>query len=111
MPHKKRTVRFHNSKSPQSKYPMLSPRAQLNLRNAKSYFREHLCAGEYYAEAQKMTGEWFGKGAEKLGLEGVVKENHFLKLCEGRHPKTDEWLTQRKNIQRQENGKIVANRR
>jgi hypothetical protein len=67
---------------------MLRPRSQLNLRNAREYFREHLCIGEYYAEGQKVVGEWLGQGAYDLGLSGPVGEKAFLALCEGRHPKT-----------------------
>lgn len=90
---------------------MLSPKPQLSLRNAKGYFREHLTVGDYYAEGQKVTGEWFGEGAEKLGLKGAVKEVEFLRLCDGLHPTTGERLTLRKNAQRQEDGQAVANRR
>ena len=90
---------------------MLTPKTQLNLRNAKSYFREHLSAGDYYAEGQKVTGEWFGLGAEKLGLAGAVTERDFLRLCEGLHPKTGARLTQRLNASRQKDGQSVANRR
>ena len=59
---------------------MLSAKAQLNLQNAREYFREHLCAGDYYSAGQKITGEWFGEGAEKFGLKGDVKESNFLRL-------------------------------
>jgi conjugative relaxase-like TrwC/TraI family protein len=91
---------------------MLSPKAQLSLRNAKEYFREHLDVGDYYAEGQKVKGEWFGLGAEKLGLKGVVKETEFLALCEGLHPVTGEQLTARKNSTRRDaDGRTVANRR
>lgn len=90
---------------------MLSPRVQMNLRNAKDYFREHLCAAEYYAEGHALAAEWFGVGAEKLGLKGGVGEKPFVALCEGRDPNTGEWLTLRKNTKRLEDGKLVANRR
>lgn len=91
---------------------MLSPKAQLSLRNAREYFREHLSTGDYYAEGQHVTGAWFGFGAEKLGLQGPVTEKEFLRLCEGLHPQTGERLTQRLNSSRQsDTGKTVANRR
>jgi conjugative relaxase-like TrwC/TraI family protein len=83
----------------------------LNLRNAREYFREHLCIGEYYAEGQKIVGEWLGQGAYDLGLSGAVGEKAFLALCEGRHPKTGEWLTQRHNTVRREKDRMTANRR
>lgn len=90
---------------------MLKSKSQLSLRNAKSYFREHLSAGDYYAEGQKVNGEWFGLGAEKLGLKGAVKESDFLALCEGLNPITGQRLTARKNTNRCDGDKVVANRR
>lgn len=90
---------------------MLRPKPQLNLQNAREYFREHLCVGDYYSEGQKVTGEWLGEGSRKLGLNGPVAEKDFLSLCEGRNPQTGDRLTQRLNTMRSENGKLTANRR
>ncbi|HWA08323.1 MAG TPA: MobF family relaxase [Opitutaceae bacterium] len=91
---------------------MLGAKAQLNLKNAREYFREHLCAGDYYSAGQKITGQWFGEGAQKFCLKGAVKESDFLRLCEGQNPTTGERLTQRKNSSRRdEDGRNVANRR
>lgn len=90
---------------------MLTTKPQLNLASAREYFREHLSTGDYYAQGQKVSGEWFGQGAENLGLKGKVSEADFLTLCEGRNPATGERLTARQNSRRQENGKSVANRR
>jgi hypothetical protein len=90
---------------------MLRPKAQLNLRNAREYFREHLCVGDYYSEGQKIAGEWFGQAAYDLGLSGAVGEKEFLALCEGRNPQTGKWLTQRHNTVRHEDGHTAANRR
>lgn len=42
---------------------MLSPETQTNLKNAKSYFEEHLCVGDYYTEGERARGEWLGAGA------------------------------------------------
>jgi len=36
-----------------------------NLKNAREYFEEHLCVGDYYDEGQRVAGEWVGMGAEK----------------------------------------------
>lgn len=43
-------------------------------------------ADNYYS---KKTGEWQGKGAEKLGLEGEVKKEDFEKLLYGAGPKNE----------------------
>ena len=90
---------------------MLSPKPQMNLQSAKEYFREHLCVGDYYAEGQTISGEWFGEAAEKMGLKGRVGEKEFLALCEGLNPTSGEWLTVRKNSTRIEDGKVAPNRR
>ena len=74
---------------------MLSPKTQLNLKNAKSYFAEHLSIGDYYGENARIQGEWLGEGAAKLGLAGVVAADDFLALCENQHPKNRKRLTQR----------------
>lgn len=90
---------------------MLTAKPQLNLANAREYFREHLSTGDYYAQGQKVSGEWIGHGAEMLGLAGMVKEADFLALCEGQNLTTGERLTARQNLRRRENGQSVANRR
>ncbi|MEO8354158.1 MAG: relaxase domain-containing protein, partial [Chthoniobacteraceae bacterium] len=58
---------------------MLSPKTQYNLKNAKEYFEEHLCVGDYYSEGEHVTGHWIGKGAEMLGLRGRVERDEFLR--------------------------------
>ena len=90
---------------------MIRPKVQLSLRNARAYFREHLCVGDYYSAGQTMTGEWLGHGAERLGLTGPVGEKAFVDLCEGRDPRTGERLTARMNTTRWENERREPNRR
>ena len=90
---------------------MLTAKTQYNLQNAREYFEEHLCVGDYYDEGQRVSGEWVGTGAEKLGLTGKVRANDFLRLCENQHPASSETLTQRLNTLRVEDGKEAMNRR
>jgi conjugative relaxase-like TrwC/TraI family protein len=93
---------------------MLSPKTQTNLKNAKSYFDQHLAVGDYYSESEQVVGEWIGAGASLLDLGVVVGQNEFLKLCENRHPQTGERLTQRlKHSRRNTNANETeaANRR
>jgi conjugative relaxase-like TrwC/TraI family protein len=90
---------------------VVTAKTQYNLTNAKEYFEEHLCVGDYYDEGQRVTGEWFGVGAEHLGLSGKVRANDFLRLCENQHPVTGETLTQRHKGRRVEGDGTVANRR
>lgn len=81
---------------------MLSPKTQTNLKNAKTYFEEHLAVGDYYTESNRVLGEWIGNGAEVLGLTGVVEQKEFVRLCENAHPQTGEQLTARLNHTRKE---------
>ena len=90
---------------------MLTAKTQYNLTNAREYFEEHLCVGDYYDEGQRVAGQWIGTGAEQLGLSGKVRADDFLRLCENQHPVTGETLTQRLNTVRTENGKETMNRR
>jgi conjugative relaxase-like TrwC/TraI family protein len=95
---------------------MITPKAQYSLADAKRYFKEHLSVGDYYAEGQHVAGQWFGKGAADLGLQGVTTMEQFERLCENLHPATGEKLTLRQNATRIETGKDgvtheTANRR
>src|SRR2546425_4388483 len=90
---------------------MVTAKTQYNLTNAREYFEEHLCVGDYYDEGQRVAGEWIGMGAERLGLSGKVRADDFLRLCENQHPGTGETLTQRLNTTRMEDGENAANRR
>jgi len=75
-------------------------KAQTSLRNAESYFREHLGVGDYYMEGQSVSGQWFGEGAKELKLSGITTEKDFLNLCHNLHPQTEEQLTPRMNTKR-----------
>lgn len=90
---------------------MVSAKTQYNLANAREYFEEHLCVGDYYDEGQRVSGEWQGLGAERLGLAGRVRADDFLRLCENQHPATGETLTQRLNTTRADGDGSAANRR
>ena len=90
---------------------MLTAKTQYSLTNAKGYFEEHLCVGDYYDEGQRVSGEWLGTGAAQLGLSGKVRADDFLRLCENQHPATGETLTQRLNTVRTKDGKEEINRR
>ena len=79
---------------------MLTMKAQYSLRNAESYFREHLGVGDYYMEGRSVSGQWIGEGAKELGLSGVTTEKDFLNLCRNLHPQTEEQLTPRLNSKR-----------
>lgn len=48
---------------------------------------EYYTADNYYTSDQSLdTSEWFGKGAEALGLRGSVDKDTFAAVIEGRLP-------------------------
>ena len=68
--------------------------------------------GDYYDEGQRVTGQWFGLGAERLGLSGKVGAEAFLRLCENLHPASGDTLTPRLNTMRMDKaGGNATNRR
>jgi len=90
---------------------MVTAKTQYNLKNAREYFEEHLCVGDYYDEGQRVAGDWIGLGAERLGLSGKVRAEDFLRLCENQHPATGEKLTLELKTTRIQDGQTVADRR
>jgi hypothetical protein len=89
---------------------VVTAKTQYSLENAKGYFEKHLCVGDYYDEGQRVSGEWFGVGAERLGLSGKVRAEEFLRLCDNQHPSTGDKLTQRLKT-RQQGDEKTGNRR
>jgi conjugative relaxase-like TrwC/TraI family protein len=90
---------------------VVTAKTQYNLKNAEEYFEEHLAVGDYYDEGHRVAGEWFGLGAQRLGLVGKVHAEDFLRLCENQHPSSGETLTQRLNTTRTVGGENAPNRR
>jgi hypothetical protein len=79
---------------------MLSRKTQFSVGDAKKYFREDLCVGDYYTGGQQVPGRWFGKGAEDLGLSRPTHGEELVRLCENIHPLTGERLTLRQKTTR-----------
>ena len=90
---------------------MVTSQTQYSLANARSYFSEHLAVGDYYAESNQVLGEWFGAGAQRLGLGAIVRSEPFLRLCENRHPTLAQSFTHRTNTIRATAEGTTANRR
>jgi len=59
---------------------------------ALQYFSEHMRKADYLSQGGQVPLLWFGKGAERLRLSGVVEAEDFERLCRGRHPVTGERL-------------------
>lgn len=83
---------------------MLRMTTIVSAEGAKSYFREALSRGEYYADEkvldQEVVGEWGGLAAERLGLSGQVTKDAFESLCDNSIPGSGDQLTPRTKDQR-----------
>jgi conjugative relaxase-like TrwC/TraI family protein len=71
------------------------------IRNGSTYLADHLSANDYYAQGERVTGEWLGKGAESLALSGEVRPEAFEALRVNLRPGTGERLTPRTKETRQ----------
>jgi conjugative relaxase-like TrwC/TraI family protein len=76
---------------------MLTIRA---MSNGQGYSARHLEHSDYYAEGHRVAGQWHGRGAELLGLEGEVQSPQFEAVREGLDPATGEFLRQRQSADR-----------
>jgi conjugative relaxase-like TrwC/TraI family protein len=75
---------------------MLRITQQYRAADAKRYY----ASADYYSEGQEVIGSWGGKGAERLGLKGVVDKESFERLCDNLSPLDGKQLTARTRADR-----------
>jgi conjugative relaxase-like TrwC/TraI family protein len=68
---------------------MLTISKPLTSAQGAKYYEEEYRQGDYYRGSGEgeVRGEWFGSGAERLGLHGATERETFVKLLDGRGPK------------------------
>lgn len=66
---------------------------------AKKYFSDSL-RSDYYLNDQEHPGQFHGRVAARLGLEGITAQKAFHALCDNIHPITGQSLTLRKTDNR-----------
>jgi conjugative relaxase-like TrwC/TraI family protein len=76
---------------------MLTIRA---MSDGTGYSARHLEHSDYYAEGERVTGQWQGRGAELLGLSGEVQSEHFEAVRQGLDPESGEFIRQRHSADR-----------
>jgi conjugative relaxase-like TrwC/TraI family protein len=76
---------------------MLTIRA---MSNGRGYAANHLVHRDYFAEGERVVGQWQGRGAKELGLSGEVTEPQFEAIRQGLHPATGESLRPRQSADR-----------
>ena len=74
---------------------MLRIQQQTSAGGAKSYYTEAAESRADYYSRDELTGQWHGKGSERLGLTGEVSREAFHSLCDNLDPNTGQSLTQR----------------
>lgn len=76
---------------------MLTIRA---MSDGQAYAARHLVHNDYYAEGERVTAQWQGRGAELLGLSGAVSGADFEAVRQGLDPSTREFLRVRQSADR-----------
>ena len=66
------------------------------MSGAENYASRHLSNNDYYSKGETITGQWMGRGAQLLGLEGEVTMQQFDAVRLGNDPQTGEFLRQRR---------------
>ena len=86
---------------------MLNIEVNRSAEGVERYFDRELAVSDYL---MKEPGIWAGRGAERLGLRGLVQRTQFVALLRNEDPTSGKRLTARMNTSRQENGETVSNR-
>jgi conjugative relaxase-like TrwC/TraI family protein len=81
------------------------------MSDGKGYAARYLAQSDYYAEGERVVGQWKGRGAELLGLRGPVQTDDFEAVREGQAPRTGEFLRQRHSADRVADGTTLAQAR
>src|SRR3984957_12610799 len=66
---------------------------RITQQNSASSAKRYYGTADYYSEGQEIVGSWGGKGASRLGLEGMVDKFSFERLCDNLDPMTGNPLT------------------
>lgn len=76
----------------------------------EKYLRaKHSLEAYYSTDEQEIVGDWGGRGAELLGLKGVVTNEAFGRVIHNLHPETGEQLTDRMRKDRRPGFDMVFN--
>jgi conjugative relaxase-like TrwC/TraI family protein len=77
----------------------------LSAGQAQAYHAKEFTSAEqaYYSQQRELFGEWHGKLAQELGLQGKVSEEQFTRLANGQHPETGEQLVRHRESFEYEN--------
>lgn len=86
---------------------MLTISKPLSASQARRYHEEEFqnARENYYSEGELIRGVWHGQLADRWGLAGDVREEHFERLAEGQHPVTGEQLVRHQTARETKNAR------
>src|SRR5919109_4658975 len=86
---------------------MLTISKPLSAGQARRYHEEEFqnARENYYSEGELIRGQWHGQLADRWGLTGEVREEHFARLAEGQHPVTGEQLVRHQTARETKNAR------
>ena len=76
---------------------LVMSRGALSAGQAETYYEEKYSQDDYYTEEHRVAGQWFGQGADALGLSGEVAPEDFRAILRGQRPGTAEVLVRNAN--------------
>ena len=76
---------------------LVMSKGALTAAKAETYYEEKYSHDDYYSEKQQVIGQWFGRGAEELGLSGEIATEDFRAVLRGLRPASGEVLVHKAN--------------
>lgn len=76
---------------------LVMSKGALTAAQAETYYEEKYSRDDYYTEEQRVAGQWFGRGAEELGLSGGVAPEDFQTVLRGVDPTSGTELVHKAN--------------
>ena len=76
---------------------LVMSRGALSAGQAETYYEEKYSQDDYYSEEHRVAGQWFGQGANSLGLSGEIAPEDFRSILRGQRPDTAEVLVHNAN--------------
>ena len=72
---------------------LVMSKGPLSAAQAETYYEAKWSHDDYYAEKQRVVGQWFGRGADELGLNGPVTSEDFRSVLRGVNPVSERRLS------------------
>ncbi|MBF6558759.1 MAG: relaxase domain-containing protein [Candidatus Binataceae bacterium] len=71
---------------------LVMSKGALSAKQAETYYQEKYSQDDYYTEECRVVGQWFGRGAEALGLAHQISPDDFRAVLHGQNPASGQVL-------------------